>query len=50
MTSLILLGNLITSSKFDNPQRGRIYSPKGICPAIDTMGGGNLEPKVLLEL
>jgi hypothetical protein len=37
--SLILLGNLFPNSAFNNPQRGRIYSPNGICPAIDTMGG-----------
>ena len=38
--SLILIGNLIPKSAFANPQRGRVYSPEGICPAIDTMGGG----------
>lgn len=27
----------------------RVYSPDGIAPTIHTCGGGNTEPKVLIE-
>ena len=29
-----------------NHQQERVYSTEGICPALNTVGGGNLEPKV----
>ncbi len=41
------LGNLISESNFDNPQRGRVYSLDGISPTICTFQGGNLEPKIV---
>lgn len=37
---LIQLLNLVTDEKnFTNPQRGRVYSPDGIAPALNTCGG-----------
>lgn len=30
-----------------NHQHEREYSPEGICPALNTVGGGNLEPKIV---
>lgn len=30
-----------------NHQQERVYSPEGICPALNTVGGGNLEPKIV---
>ena len=30
-----------------NHQQDRVYSPDGICPALNTVGGGNLEPKIV---
>ena len=44
--NILEIGNLVIGGNFDNPQRGRVYSPKGIAPAIYTYGGGNLEPKI----
>lgn len=32
----------------NNPQAGRVYSPKGLCPTLDTMSGGNRQPKVIV--
>lgn len=44
---IIQVGNLAESKGFNNPQRGRVYNPNGICPNIDTKGGGNREPKII---
>lgn len=41
MDKVIQITNLVQGSKFDNPQYGRIYLPKGISPCIDTIGGGD---------
>lgn len=46
---IIQVGNIVNSGNFDNPQRGRIYSPSGISPALNTVGGGGLEPKIFEE-
>lgn len=47
---IIQLGNIVNSGKWNNPQRGRIDSPSGISPALNTVGGGGLEPKILEQL
>lgn len=41
------VGNIYQCKGFSNPQIGRIYSPEGISPTIDTAMGGNREPKIL---
>lgn len=46
---VIQIGNIVSTGNWDNPQRGRIYSPEGICPALNTCQGGGLEPEILLE-
>ena len=43
------LGNIVSTGNWDNPQRGRIYSSEGISPALNTCGGGGLEPKIVEE-
>ena len=30
-----------------NHQQDRVYSLEGLCPALNTVGGGNLEPKII---
>lgn len=48
---LIQILNLVTDEKnFTNPQRGRVYSPDGIAPALNTCGGGGLEPKIIVRI
>lgn len=44
------MANIVDDSRigFKNPQRGRVYSPDGIAPALNTVGGGGLEPKIIL--
>ncbi len=41
------VGNIVDTGNFDNPQRGRVYDPDGISPALNTCGGGGLEPKII---
>lgn len=43
------VGNIVKQTGFSNPQRGRIYSANGISPTLNTVQGGGLEPKVLIE-
>ena len=42
------VGNIVDNKETfgGNPQRGRVYNPKGISPALNCMRGGGLEPKV----
>ncbi len=42
------VGNIVSTGNWDNPQRGRIYSPEGLSPALNTVGGG-LEPKIIID-
>lgn len=44
-------GNIVDDSdiNFKNPQRGRVYETKGICPTLNCMQGGGLEPKFLVN-
>lgn len=41
------VGNIVNTGNWDNPQRGRIYSPDGCSPALNCCGGGGLEPKII---
>lgn len=43
---ILQVGNIVNTGNFDNPQRGRIYSQEDISPALNTVGGGGLEPKI----
>lgn len=45
---ILQVGNWTKGSKIDNPQRGRVYDPSGISPALTCMGGGNLEPHIII--
>jgi len=44
---IMQVGNIVDTGNFDNPQRGRIYSPEGLAPALNTIPGGGLEPKFI---
>ena len=47
MNKIIQIGNVFKTA-FNNPQRGRVYSVKGLAPTIDTfVGGGNRQPKII---
>lgn len=36
-----------TNKGFKNPQRGRVYSPNGVSPALNCQGGGGRETKII---
>jgi DNA (cytosine-5)-methyltransferase 1 len=45
-------GRLEQVAKLDikgNDSIRRVYSPKGLCPTLTTMGGGHREPKILID-
>ena len=44
---VLQVGNIVDTGNWNNPQRGRIYSAEGCSPALNTVGGGGLEPKVV---
>lgn len=44
---IMQVGNIVDNKNFANPQRGRIYSPEGLSPALNTVAGGGLEPKFI---
>lgn len=46
---IIQVGNIVDTGNWDNPQRGRVYSPEGISPTVVTVTGGGLEAKVLIK-
>lgn len=49
MNRVIEIGNIVGKiNQWQSPQRGRVYSFKGVSPCLNTCGGGNLEPKVLV--
>lgn len=48
---IVQVGNIVETDSFGgNPQRGRIYSADGCSPALNTMQGGGLEPKITENL
>ncbi len=47
---VIQLGNLIPDSEnFKNKQAGRVYSVSGISPTLNTCGGGQREPRIVVN-
>lgn len=46
---ILQVGNIVETGNFENPQRGRIYSTDGISPALNCVGGGGLEPKIITD-
>ena len=46
---VLQVGQIYGTDREPNPQAGRVYSQEGISPCLDTMGGGNRQPKVLVK-
>jgi DNA (cytosine-5)-methyltransferase 1 len=42
------IGNISDGSSWENPQTGRVYSVDGISPCLNTCGGGQREPKIVV--
>lgn len=47
MNKILQIANIIKSTGFNNPQNGRVYSIEGISLCLDTMSGGNKQPKII---
>ena len=48
-SKVIEIGNIVGSiNNWQSPQRGRVYSSDGVSPCLQTFGGGNLEPKIVV--
>lgn len=43
---VIQVGNVADANSWSNPQIGRVYSPDGCSPTLNTCGGGCHEPKI----
>lgn len=46
MSEVIQLGNCM-AGKRENPNQGRVYDKKGICPTLTGMTGGNRQPMII---
>lgn len=42
---IIEIGNTVQTGNWNSPQRGRVYSIYGICPTLNTVGGGRIRAK-----
>ena len=42
------VGNIVDNPNRDS-QRGRIYDPSGLAPTLNTVGGGGLEAKIVID-
>lgn len=45
----IQLGNIMEENGFKNPQCGRVYDKNACSPTLNTCGGGNHEPKIIVD-
>ena len=46
--SIIQVGNIVDNPNRDS-QRGRIYDPSDLAPTLNTVGGGGLEAKIVID-
>ena len=49
MNGLKQVGQLYGTDREPNPQAGRVYSPEGISPCLDTCQGGQRMPKIIVK-
>ena len=47
--NIIFFGNVFPTKTRKNPNQGRVYSPEGLAPCLNTTGGGNREPMILVR-
>lgn len=48
MLEVVQIGNVSKPSAWDNPSVGRVYDTDGISPTINTAGGGNRQPMIVV--
>lgn len=49
MCKIKQLGNICPTRERENPNQGRVYDVNGLCPSLNSMGGGNREPMILIK-
>lgn len=49
MEEIMQLGNVFPTKTRSNPNQGRVYSIIGISPSLNCMGGGNLQPIIIVR-
>lgn len=47
VAKVMQVGNLIQGNGWDNPQCGRVYDTNGLSPTLNTMQGGDRQPKIV---
>ena len=47
--TIVQVGNIKEGKSWNNPQTGRVYSTEGISPCLNACGGGQHEPKILID-
>lgn len=48
LDQIVQVGNVCPTKTRSNPNQGRVYDPNGISPTLSCMGGGNLEPHIII--
>lgn len=48
LDQIVQVGNVCPTKTRSNPNQGRVYDPSGISPTLSCMGGGNLEPHIII--
>lgn len=48
MITLKMVGQMDNSIDHTHESANRVYDPNGLAPTLNTCGGGNLEPKILV--
>lgn len=47
---IVQLGNVTPTKTRANPNQGRVYDTRGLCPCLNSCGGGNLQPFIIVEV
>lgn len=48
LDQIVQVGNVCPTKTRSNPNQGRVYDPNGISPTLSCMGGGSLEPHIII--
>lgn len=46
---VVQIGNCMVTGARENPNQGRVYDSKGLCPTLTNMQGGGRQPMVIVN-